>query len=176
MTATTIRPAYSKWPFYNQQLRQVVAGLTDEQLALQPTPERWPLWATIGHAACQRVSWLSGFAGEPGGDSTPFPDALYRCPGDEYLEPSMNASELVDAIDATFHIIENCLDTWTHDVLDEEIRRTFGNEELVYTRGAVIQRVRTRRVPLRRGQRDPRRERPAADRSVGLDGRTCRRR
>jgi hypothetical protein len=140
-TTTTIRPAYSRWPYYNEQLREVVAGLNDEQLELTPTPERRPLWATIGHAGCQRVSWLCGFAGEPGGETTPFPDAQYRCPGDEYLEPMMNAAELVDALDATFRIIENCLDTWTLDMLDEEIRRTFGDEEWVHTRGAVIQRV-----------------------------------
>jgi hypothetical protein len=33
------------------------------------------------------------------------------------------------------------LDTWTLDRLDEEIRRTFGSEEWVYTHGSVIQRV-----------------------------------
>jgi hypothetical protein len=141
MSDETIRPAYSNWPYYNQQFRDVVAGLNEEQLALQPSPERWPLWATIGHAACQRVSWLCGFAGEPGGDATPFPDALYRCPGDEYLEPTMNADELVAALDSTFGIVERCLDRWTLDMLGEEIRRTSGDEEMVYTRGAVIQRV-----------------------------------
>ena len=87
------------------------------------------------------MSWLCGFAGEPGGDTTPFPHALYRCPGDEYLEPTMNVSELVAALDSTFRIIERCLDTWTLDMLDEEIRRTFGDDEWVHTRGAVIQRV-----------------------------------
>jgi uncharacterized damage-inducible protein DinB len=141
MSSATIRPAYSMWPYYNQQFRDAVAGLSEEQLATQPAQERWPLWATIGHAACQRVSWLCGVAGEPGGDTTPFPHALYRCPGDEYLEPTMNVSELVAALDSTFRIIERCLDTWTLDVLDEEIRRTFGDDEWVHTRGAVIQRV-----------------------------------
>jgi hypothetical protein len=53
----------------------------------------------------------------------------------------MSASELVTALDSTFRIIERCLDTWTLDMLDEEIRRTFGDDEWVHTRGAVIQRV-----------------------------------
>lgn len=40
-----------------------------------------------------------------------------------------------------FAIVERALDTWTLDSLDEEIRRTFGGEEWVHTRGSVIQRV-----------------------------------
>ncbi|MEO5940515.1 MAG: DinB family protein, partial [Candidatus Limnocylindrales bacterium] len=63
MSDVTIRPAYSTWPATNRAIRDVVAGLTEEQLALKPTPGRWPLWATIGHAACQRVFWLCVFAG-----------------------------------------------------------------------------------------------------------------
>jgi hypothetical protein len=137
----TIRPAYSKWPFYNQQLVDVVAALTAEQLGIVTAPERWPLWATIGHLACQRVSWLCGFLGEPGAETTPFPDALHYCPGDEDLEHVLGAADLVQALDSTFHIVEDCLDRWTLEVLDETIRRQFATEEWVYTRGAVIQRV-----------------------------------
>ena len=58
MSEMTIRPAYSTWPEYNRRLRDVVAAMTDEQLAIRPAPDRWPLWATVGHAACQRVYWL----------------------------------------------------------------------------------------------------------------------
>ena len=42
MSDLTIRPAYSKWPDYQRHLRDVVAVLTDEQLAIHPSPERWP--------------------------------------------------------------------------------------------------------------------------------------
>jgi uncharacterized damage-inducible protein DinB len=138
---TTVRAAYGSWPDGNRRLRDVVATLTDEQLALRPSPERWPIWATIGHVACQRISWLCGFAGEPGAETTPFPDALHRCPGDEYLEPAMGAGELAEALDSTFAVVERCLDGWTVDRLDEEIRRTFGDETWAHTRGWVIQRV-----------------------------------
>jgi len=140
MPTRTIRAAYPNWPRYNATLRDVVSGLTDEQLGARPTPERWPLWATIGHLACQRVSGLCGLAGEPGMETTPFPNALYRCPGDEYLEPSMNAAELADALDSTFRIVESCLDHWTLETIDDEIRRDFEPEPWVSTRGKVLQR------------------------------------
>ena len=138
--SSIIRPAYSKWPRYNRALRDAVEGLTDEQLTLKPSPERWPMWATIGHLCCQRVSALCGFMGEPGADSTPFPDALYRCPGDEYLEPAMGSRELIHAIDSTFAIVERCLDTWTFESLDEVVTRDFGDPEpWIGSRGSEIQ-------------------------------------
>ncbi len=141
MGTSTIRPAYSTWPVYDRRLREIVASLTDEQLAIRPSPERWPLWATVGHLACQRVSWLCGFAGEPGAETTPFPNALHECPGDEYLDPVMGAAALVEALDSTFRIVDGCLDRWTPDMLDDEIRRTFGDDVWAHTRGWVIQRV-----------------------------------
>jgi hypothetical protein len=141
MSSPTIRPAYSSWPRYNQQLRDIVAGLTDEQLALRPSPERWPIWATIGHAACQRVFWLCDFAGEAGAETTPFTNAGYDCPGDDDLEHVLDAPALVEAIDSTFRIVERCLDTWTLEMLEETLRRPEWDASWVHSRGAVIQRV-----------------------------------
>ena len=141
MATQAIRPAYSNWPTYNRRLRDIVAALTDEQLALQPTPERWPLWATIGHAACQRVFWLCDFAGEPGADTTRFTNAGNDCPGDDDLEHVLSADDLAAALDSTFRIVESCLDRWTLGMLDEVIRRDDFGPDWVHTRGSVLQRV-----------------------------------
>ena len=141
MSDASIRPAFSTWPHYNRRLRDAVAALTDEQLAMKPSPERWPLWATIGHAACQRVFWLCDFAGAPGAEATRFTNAGYNCPGDDDLENVLGAAELVEALDSTFAIVESCLDGWTLDMLDEEIRRPDWDGTWVHTRGWVIQRV-----------------------------------
>jgi hypothetical protein len=137
----SIRPAYSSWPQYNERLRDVVAGLTDEQRALRPTPDRWPIWATIGHTACQRVFWLCDFAGEPGAETTRFTDAGHNCPGDDDLENVLDAGQLVEALDSTFRIVEGCLDRWTLEMLEEEIRRPDYGLDWVHLRGSVIQRV-----------------------------------
>jgi hypothetical protein len=141
MSDLTIRPAYREWPEFNARLRDVLGGMTEEQLALRPSPDRWPLWATAGHVACQRVFWLCDFAGEPGAETTPFTNAAYDCPGDDYLDPPLDAAALVEALDSTFHIIDSCLDRWTLDMLDEVIRRRWGNEERVHPRGWVLQRA-----------------------------------
>ena len=136
----TIRSAYSTWPELNHRFREVVAAMTDEQLALRPSAERWPLWATIGHAACQRVYWLCDFAGEPGAKETRFTNAAYNCPGDDDLVHVLDAHALVEALDSTFVIVERCLDRWTIEMLDDEIRHP-ESPGRARRRGAVIQRV-----------------------------------
>jgi uncharacterized damage-inducible protein DinB len=146
MSDLTIRSAYSKWPDYNRRLCDVVAAMTDEQLALRPSLERWPLWATVGHAACQRVFWLCDFAGEPGAETTRFTNAGYDCPGDDDLEHVLSPDALAEALDSTFRIVDGCLDRWTLAMLDEEIRRPDWDGSWVHTRGAVIQRVFTHDV------------------------------
>ena len=137
----SIRPAYSSWPGYQRRLRDVVAAMTAEQLAISPTPERWPIWASVGHLACQRVFWLCDFAGEPGAETTRFTNAGYDCPGDDDLEHVLGAEDLVEALESTFRIVEGCLDRWTLPMLDEVIRRPEWDASWVHARGAVIQRV-----------------------------------
>jgi hypothetical protein len=141
VASETVRPAYSNWPRYAGELRDAVARLTEEQLALRPSPERWPLWATVGHTACQRVFWLCDFAGEPGAETTPFTNAAYDCPGDDDLEHVLSADALVQALDSTFRIVEGCLDRWTLDMLAEELNHPEWPGSWSYTRGSAIQRV-----------------------------------
>lgn len=141
MGAITIRGAFSSWPLYNRRLRDVVAAMTAEQLATRPSPERWPIWAMVGHLACQRVFWLCDFAGEPGANNTPFTNAAYECPGDDDLEHVLSPDDLVGALDSSFRIVERCLDRWTLDMLREELRRPEWDGSWVHTRGWVIGRV-----------------------------------
>jgi hypothetical protein len=141
MTGGAIRPAFGTWPHYNHRLRESVASMTEEQLAIQPSPDRWPVWATIGHALCQRVFWLCDFAGEPGAETTRFTNAAFDCPGDDDLEHVLSAQDLVRAVDDTFRIVDGCLDQWTIDMLDEVISHPEWGEDRTHTRGWVIQRV-----------------------------------
>jgi uncharacterized damage-inducible protein DinB len=141
MSVVSIRPAYDSWPKVNDRLRDAVARLTHEQLALQPGSDRWPLWASVGHLACQRVFWLCDFAGQPGADTTPFTNAAYNCPGDDDLDHVLTAVQLADALDATFRIVEAVLDEWPASSLGDVLRRPEWDGSWVHTRGAVVQRV-----------------------------------
>jgi len=141
MSEPGIGSAYEGWAILNRRLRDVVAGLTTEQLDLRPGPGRWPVWAIVGHAACQRVFWLCDFAGEPGAATTRFTDAGFDCPGDDDLENALDAAELVEALDATFAIVERCLDRWTPEMLRESISRPEWGDGWVHSRGWVLAHV-----------------------------------
>lgn len=141
MPALAVRSAYPTWPVVNERLRDAVAGLTEAQLAIRPAPGRWPMWATIGHLACQRVFWLCDFAGAPGADTTPFTNAAFDCPGDDDLDHVLGPHALAAALESTFRIVEHCLDTWTPASLDDVIRHPEWPGQPERTRGSVLQRV-----------------------------------
>ena len=92
------------WPQYNRRLREVIGAMSDEQLAIRPSPERWPIWATVGHTAGARVYWLCDILGEPGAETTPFTNAAEGGWEDD-LDHPRGADELVDALDSTFRLV-----------------------------------------------------------------------
>jgi hypothetical protein len=140
-TTTTIRSAFPSWAEQNRRLTARVAAMTEGQLAIRPTPDRWPLWATIGHLACQRVFAQCDFAGEPGAADSPFPNAGFDCPGDDDLENVWTSAQLVDALERTFAIIDGVLDRYGLEDLDEVLRHPEWGPDWVRTRGENLQRT-----------------------------------
>ncbi len=140
MSISTIRLAYDMWPQYNRRLREVIGAMSAEQLAIRPSPDLWPIWATVGHTAGARVYWLCDVVGEPGIETTPF-----TAGGEEGWEDDLDhprsAEELVEALDSTFRIIEGCLDRWTTDTIHEEVRREYAGTVTVHTRSSILQRM-----------------------------------
>ncbi|HEY7847369.1 MAG TPA: DinB family protein [Candidatus Limnocylindria bacterium] len=140
MTMQSIRPFYDRWPQYNRRLRDVIAAMTDEQLAVRPAPERWPIWATVGHTAAMRVYWLCAVVGEPGAETTPF-DITQEDGWEDDLAHPRAAAELVGALDTTFAVVEGILDRWTPDMLATEVRREYDGQVQVHSRGSIVQRI-----------------------------------
>ena len=136
----TIRPFYDYWEQYNRRLTEVVAAMSPEQLAVRPSPDGWPVWATVAHTAGGRVYWLCDVLDEPGKEQTPFGDL-----GDEGWEDDLshprNAAELVDALDSSWRVIDGCLDRWSPEDLASTIERRYLDTIQVHTRGSVLQRL-----------------------------------
>jgi uncharacterized damage-inducible protein DinB len=138
----SIRPFYDRWPQYNRRLTDVVRAMSDADLAISPGPERWPIWATVGHTAAARVYWLCGVLGEPGADTTPWPDPNGEGWEDDLSRPR-TAAELVGALDTTWAIVDRCLDAWTPATLEETVERRLGDTRQVHSRASIIQRLLT---------------------------------
>jgi len=139
----TIRPFYDRWPQYNRRLSEVVGAMTDEQLAIQPAPDRWPIWATVGHTVAARVYWLCGIVGEPGAETTPWADPVNDEGWEDDLTHPRTAEELVGAIGSTWAIVDGVLDRWTPEMLGGDIERLYGETRQVHSRSSILQRLLT---------------------------------
>ena len=143
----SIRAFYDQWPQYNRRLTEVIATLSDEQLAITPgtggpLPEHvWPIWGTVGHTAGVRVYWLCGVCGEPGAEATPFKDPTSELGWEDDLDHPRSAAELVEALETTWAIVEGVLDRWTPEMLTDPIVREYAGRRTVHRRGEIIQRM-----------------------------------
>jgi uncharacterized damage-inducible protein DinB len=137
-----IRQFYDRWPQYNRRLTEVIAALTDEQVAIKPGPERWPIWATVGHTAGMRLYWLCSVLEEPGAEGTPWPD-LPEDGWEDHLDQPRSAGELVWALDSTWAVVDAVLDRWTPEMLGADVERISGGTREVHTRSSILQRMLT---------------------------------
>ena len=142
VSPSTIRFAYDMWPQYNRRLREVVAPMTEKQLAIRPSAAGLPIWATVGHTVAMRVYWLCDVVGEPGAETTPFGDAAISDWADDLDHPRA-AHELVGAVDSGWRIVQVCLDRWTSEMLADEIERNHDGTIQVHTRSSILQRLLT---------------------------------
>jgi uncharacterized damage-inducible protein DinB len=139
----SIRPFYDRWPQYNRRLTDVIGAMTDEQLAIRPDPELWPIWATVGHTAAARVYWLCGIVGEPGAETTPWTDPIDGLGWEDELDHPRSAAELVIALNTTWAVIDRVLDRWTPEMLGEQVDRLVGEQRQVHSRASILQRLLT---------------------------------
>ena len=140
-TETSVGRFYEGWHTYNERITEVVRDLSAEDLEVRPAPERWPIWATVGHIAGVRGYWLCGVLGEPGAEATPFPDPLSGFGWEDDLDSPRTSAELTEALESTWRIIAACLQTWTPEMLFEAFRRQVGKKTQVHTRQSVLLRL-----------------------------------
>ena len=136
----TVDRFYSGWKTLNAQLLDRVRTLSRDVLAVSPSPDAWPIWATVAHLTGMRVYWLCGVLGEPGAASTPFP-AADGMGWEDDLDMPRRADELVVAIESSWRIVAACLEHWTPEMLDETFRRDSGGTVELHSRQSVIMRL-----------------------------------
>jgi uncharacterized damage-inducible protein DinB len=140
-TETSVGWFFEGWQTYNKRISEVVRDLSAEELEVRPAPEGWPIWATVGHTAGARVYWLCGVFGEPGAETTPFPDPLSEVGWEDDLDTPRTSAELTEALESTWRIIAACLQQWTPEMLSEEFERQIGKITQVHTRQSVLLRL-----------------------------------
>jgi len=141
VTPGSIRRFYADWTQYRARLVDAVRDLAPDQLAIAAGPDHAPVWALAAHCAGARIHWLCGVLGEPGAETTPFPDPSTGRGWEDEPDHPRSAEELVMALETTDAIIERCLDGWTPEHLEVEFERRMGDARQLHTRRSVLLRL-----------------------------------
>jgi uncharacterized damage-inducible protein DinB len=136
----SIAPFYADWQRYAGRLVDGIRDLPADALALGPSHDYMPVWAIAAHVAGARVYWLCNVFGEPGAETTPFPDPSGLGWEDD-LDTPRTAEELVWALESSWRIIEGCLERWTPAMLEEVFERERGGRIQRHTRESVLLRL-----------------------------------
>jgi uncharacterized damage-inducible protein DinB len=133
---------YPDWPQYAQRLRDAVADLKADQLAIRAGPEHGTIWQLAAHCAGTRVFWLCGIFGEPGASDTPFRNPLTEDGWEDDETHPRSGEELAWALDSTWRVVAATLDRWAVDSLDQTATRPRADGTLaVHSRASVLNRM-----------------------------------
>ena len=135
-----VAPFYEGWRIAQERLVERIGALSPEALALRAAPHLWPIWAITAHTAGVRPYWLCHVLKEPGAERTPF--AAFTDYGwEDDLEHPRGAAELVPALQSTWTIVEDCLERWTPEMLQDEFPREINGRVQMHTRQSVLMRL-----------------------------------
>lgn len=137
-----VAPFYEGWRLLNERLIEAIGALSVEQLETKPAPHLWPIWATTAHLAGARVYWLCAICKEPGGERAHFSDADGMGWEDDLTHPR-KSSELIFALESSWKIVQDCLERWTPEMLQDEFRRESDDKIQIHTRQSVLMRLLT---------------------------------
>src|SRR5690349_2100851 len=101
---------YKGWATYNRSLIDMIAPLSDEQLALPAGSHQWPIGLVVQHLIGNRVWWFQLWMEQGSPDLAPI---MQWDPGDFPETSARGAAELVTALNATWGMISDALDRWT---------------------------------------------------------------
>ncbi len=101
------------WKIYQGHLVKAVASLTDEQLALQISPNLRSIMTIAAHIIVARVWWLHFVLGEGSEELRPM------VKWDEEGEPARTAVELVAGLEATWQVMDSALMRWSESDVDQ---------------------------------------------------------
>ena len=124
----SLLPLYKGWETYQERLLKAIEPLSLDQLSLRIAPQLRSVGELASHIIGARAGWL-----------------FYTLEkGDEHMttlasQPARSAAELVNGLEATWHVMQDALSHWTTDDLAGIVHDTDENgEDQTYTRQWVI--------------------------------------
>ncbi|MBA2679461.1 MAG: DinB family protein [Ktedonobacteraceae bacterium] len=129
----SLSPLYKGWDAYQELLVKALEPLSPDQLSLRPAPHLRSIGENAAHIVGTRAGWV-----------------YYQLErGDEQLvslaswnganQPARSSAELIKGLEATWHVIQDALNSWTIADLAGIVHDTDENgEDQTYTRQWVL--------------------------------------
>jgi uncharacterized damage-inducible protein DinB len=114
----TLTRFYASWKEYQDHIKDAVAPLTAEQLALRAAPGLRSIGENAAHIIGCRVGWFTYTLGEDAGVD------LKAVRWDEPGGPARSAAELVQGLDRTWQMMADRLARWS----PAEMQQTFPDD------------------------------------------------
>jgi uncharacterized damage-inducible protein DinB len=108
-SALPLALVYQGWDRFQRDLREAVAPLSPEQLALPVATTHWPIGMVVQHILNDRIWWFHVWMGEGSPGVVPF----MHWEEEQEGQSVHTAAELVAGLEATWSVIEDSLARWT---------------------------------------------------------------
>ncbi|HTP08967.1 MAG TPA: DinB family protein [Anaerolineae bacterium] len=134
-TPSTLDVIYENWRGYNEKLRNCIAPLTAEQLALQPAARMWPLGQIVQHIISVKAGWFSGTLQDDDAVMSAYMSWGQRD------SPDRSGAELARGLDETWAFIEARLQRWTPAECAQTFPDEYDGQTYMVSRSWVIYHV-----------------------------------
>ena len=115
----TIETFYSSWKTYQDHIKESIAPLTAEQLALRAAPDLRSVGENAAHIIGCRAGWFTYVLGEDVGE-----EVKAMTSWDERGAPARSAADLVRGLDLTWQMMADRIARWG----DTDMRQTFTDD------------------------------------------------
>ena len=136
----TLTTYYSIWKGYQEHIKEALAPLTAEQLALRAAPHLRSVGENALHIIGTRIGWFLQTLGEEFGEEM---GAYLKRNGDALRQetPVPTAAELAQGLDLTWHLVADCLARWSPADMQQTFPDEQGGQQVYLSRAWVVGHV-----------------------------------
>ena len=132
----TLTTFYNSWKEYQDRIKESLAPLSADQLALRAAPDLRSIGENAAHIIGCRAGWFTAFLGEDAGE-----EVKATANWDDRGAPARTAAELVHGLDLTWQLMTGCLARWSDADMQQTFEDDWDGEKVQLPRAWVIWHV-----------------------------------
>jgi uncharacterized damage-inducible protein DinB len=134
--SSTLTTFYTSWKDYQDRLKQALAPLTAEQLALRAAPNLRSVGENAAHIIGCRAGWFTQFLREDADADIKATESW-----DEPGAPARTAAELVQGLDRTWQLMADCIARWSPADMQQTFPDDWDGKHVELSRAWVVWHV-----------------------------------